>query len=392
MDHAEKLKVISEFNELAQNGEYSEAIDMIIADFDISLFNLPSRKKFIQYCNSMVVQDTDYSNEQKNQISKRLSVLQTLTEKLMDNSISLSDKDLSKMEPHIRIGYGITDMFENHFDFCNSLDYCFDNYTYNKLVSLFFQRIDISNPIHLSRKTFYLAKILDSAGRNGRKISLKNSKDFIDFGLTSSTHGYNEKGLFCLDSSLASEVAKMVVDSKNKEVGNNFFTTCCERNHMDYLVPMLDSGYKSITNGISIAIDRHHFGMATLILKYKPRKFTLSMVQWLCDKYNWHGRRYANHLNSIKHNKARSSLISEAIAYAKISVDIVNCIQYAIDRGADEASMNYINYAAKTVIEDHLQYACTKDMDIIESSNIPPFRCFDINLKQQDSHESSVVR
>jgi hypothetical protein len=395
MDHAEKLKFINQFNELAQNGEYAEAVDMIIADFDVSMFSLPSRKKFVQYVNSNLVQDTEYSIQQKNHISKRLKILQTLTEKMMDNSLTVEDSWLSTVDPHIRIGYGLSDMFASHADFCLSLDYCGDNYTYNKLVSLFFSKLDLSNAIHLSRKPFYLAKILDNAGRNRRKISLQNTKDFLDFGLTSVTHGYNIEGLFALDSSLAAEVAKMVADSKNKEVSGNFFTACCERNNLEYLVPMLDSGYKSITNGINIGIERQHYGMATLILKYKPRKFTFSMIQWLMDKYGWYSRRYYHHISHIRSNRDSSSkkrFAEEATQYAKMSVDIINCLQYAIDRGLDNASDGFLKSVIESINNDYLSMIDSGDMTIFETFNIPAFRCFDKDLKQKDSHESKVVR
>lgn len=395
MDHAEKLKVINEFNELAQNGEYAEAVDMIIADFDVSMFSLPSRKKFVQYVNANLAQDTEYSIQQKNNILKRVSILQKLTEKMMDSKFTIEDSWLCGVEPHIRIGYGLSDMFASHSDFCLSLDYCADNYTYNRLVSLFFSKLDLSNATHLSRKPFYLAKILDSAGRNRRKITLQNTRDFLDFGLTSVTQGYNIEGLFALDSSLAAEVAKMVADSKNKEVSGNFFTACCERNNLEYLVPMLDSGYKSITNGINIGIERQHYGMATLILKYKPRKFTFSMLQWLMDKYSWYARRYYHHISHIRSNRDDSSkrrFAEESIQYAKMSVDIVNCLQYAIDRGLDDASNEYFKVMNESINNDYINMIDSGDMTIFETFNVPAFRCFGKDLKQKDSHESNVVR
>jgi hypothetical protein len=122
MDNAEKLKHIEEFNELAQNGDWSEAIGMIIADFDVSLFNIPSRKKFIQYCNSAISEDTNITPSQMSNIMSSIKMLKILTERLINNSSDSSNKHDDKatydyaqvsMEPHIRIGYGITDMFNS---------------------------------------------------------------------------------------------------------------------------------------------------------------------------------------------------------------------------------------------------------------------------------------
>ena len=399
MTHAEKLKHIEEFNELAQNGDWSEAIGMIIADFDVSLFNIPSRKKFIQYCNSAISEDTNITPSQMSNIVKSIKMLKILTEKLVNNSLDSSNKHddkatydyaLVNMEPHIRIGYGITDMFASHQDFSNALDFCGDDFYYNKLVELFFKKLDISNEVHNTRKNWYLIHILNSAGRYRRKINLSNSKEFLDYGLNSISVPYNIDGLLCLDKSLCADVAKMVVNSKNKETSSMFFTSCCNNNRLEYLVPMLDSGYKSITTGISIAIDRHHYGLATLMLKYKPRKFSDSMVQWLCDRYENTASRYRNSIRRLAkeddsgiNNSTLSSTIDTARECAKISVDICNCIQYALDKAPSKECINRIRASVLSQIGLLKDTICIDRgsnktvSNMLNDLGIPPLRVFD---------------
>ena len=389
MTHAEKLEQIETFNELAQNGEWEQAINMVISDFDVSLFNLSSRKKFVQYCRDNVTEDNDISSKNKVLIFKAIESLKVITDKLL--GVPIAEEKVNSLNSFIRMGYGITDFSRDKIDFFSSIDFANNEYSYNKFVGVFFNKMNLSH----ADIDWYIAKIVDSAGRYRYNISLENSSKLLDIGF-SKYHVFNIEGLFSIDKSLINRTTKIILDSKNIDLGNSFFTTCCERNNKEYVVSLLNNGFKSITNGINIAINSSHVGLATLILKYKPRKFSLSMVQWLMDKYHTLARKYSDRIIAMvdkyaKYDVSTSKMfVEEATRYAKLSVDVINCIQYALDRKPDESCLSYI----KTVANDASHYL-DKIKNIgseIESYNVPAFRCFDNDLRQMDSHQSNVAR
>ena len=388
MTHAEKLEQIEKFNELAQNGEWEQAIDMVISDFDISLFNLSSRKKFVQYCKDNVTEDNDISNKNKVVIFKSIESLRVVTDKLL--GVPIAEEKINSLHSFIRMGYGITDFSRDKIDFFSSIDFAKNEYSYNKFVGVFFNKMNFSHP----EINWYITKIMDSAGRHRYNISLENSKKLLDIGFSES-YPFNMEGLFSIDKSLINRTTKIVLDKKNTDLANYLFTACCERNNREYIVSLLDNGFKSITNGILIAINSNHFGLATLILKYKPRKFSLSMVQWLMDRYHTIARRYSERIIAIMDKYAKygvstiKSYAEEATRHANLSVDVINCIQYALDKKPDESCLSYI----KTVANDASHYL-DKIKNIgseIESYNIPAFRCFDNDLRQMDSYQSNVA-